>query len=236
MRATPGGCPIGLLSILAQTGSSRTSTRSSREPTSTREIADAVASCQVLLALIGNGWHKVKDTDGRRRLTNPKDYVRLEIEAALSCDIRVIPILVDGAKMPRADQLPSSLAEFARHQGLELSPDRDRYDFDVGRLLKTLDKTFKKLQNARTFTPMQGQPLSPLPASAKPVPLDEIIAKLSPSERAAVEKIEDPQQRAIQILQMHLEKEKKLQTVLDNIEQMRRDMRKAVTQNKFRAD
>lgn len=85
------------------------------------EIADAVASCQVLLALIGDGWLKIKDEEGRRRLDNPEDYVRLEIEAALSRNIRVIPILIDGAKMPRADQLPSSLAGLARRQALKLS-------------------------------------------------------------------------------------------------------------------
>ena len=158
------------------------------------EIADAVASCQVLLALIGNRWLKIKDTEGRRRLGNPKDYVRLEIEAALSRNIRVIPILIDEAKMPRADQLPSSLAELARHQALKLSPDRDRFDFDVGRLLKALDKPFKKLQNARPQATTQGPPLSTPPASAEPVPLtpdliwptlDEIMASSPPDERAA---------------------------------------------------
>jgi len=157
------------------------------------EIADAVASCQVLLALIGNRWLKIKDTEGRRRLGNPKDYVRLEIEAALSRNIRVIPILIDEAKMPRADQLPSSLAELARHQALKLSPDRERFDFDVGRLLKALDKPFKKLQNARPLTSTQGPPLSPPPASAEPVLLtpdliwptpDEIMANSPPDERA----------------------------------------------------
>jgi TIR domain len=182
------------------------------------EIADAVASCQVLLALIGDGWLKIKDEEGRRRLDNPEDYVRLEIEAALSRNIRVIPILIDGAKMPRASQLPSSLAGLARYQALELSPDRDRYDFDVGRLLKALDKPVKKMQKARPLPPMQGQPLSTPPASAKPVPLtpdlimptpdetrptnDEVMASLSPDERASLEKIKDPLQRAVRLLML----------------------------------
>jgi hypothetical protein len=79
------------------------------------EIADAVASCQVLLALIGDRWLKIKDKEGRR-LDNPKDFVRLEIGAALSRNIRVIPILIDGATMPRAAQLPSSLAGLVDRQ------------------------------------------------------------------------------------------------------------------------
>jgi hypothetical protein len=200
------------------------------------EIADAVASCQVLLALIGDGWLKVKDKQGRRRLDDPEDFVRLEIEAALSRNIRVIPILIDGAKMPRAGQLPSSLAGFARCQALELSPDRDRFDFDVGRLMKALDKPFKKVQNAHAFTAKQGLPLSTPPASAKPrMPThDEMMASLSPGERASLEKIKDPQQRAIQLVQLYLEKQSLLAQAQTNMAQMRRDMLKAVAQN-FRA-
>ena len=132
--------------------------------------------------------------EGRRRLDDSEDFVRLEIEAALSRNIRVIPILIDGAKMPRADQPPSSLAGFARCMALKLSPDRDRFDFDVGRLLKALDKPFKKVQNARPLAATQGPPLSTPPASAEPVPLtpdliwptlDEIMASSPPDERAA---------------------------------------------------
>ena len=63
-------------------------------------ITHAVGSCDVLLALIGEDWLTITDADGRRRLDGPHDFVRLEIEAALARDVRVIPILVDGARMP----------------------------------------------------------------------------------------------------------------------------------------
>jgi TIR domain len=102
-------------------------------------ITRAVASTDVLLALIGENWISATDESGRRRLDDPDDFVRLEIEAALTRGIRVIPILVDGATMPRDDQLPASLATLARRQALELSP--SRFDFDTSRLLKVLDKT-----------------------------------------------------------------------------------------------
>src|SRR5690349_7388558 len=65
-----------------------------------KNITNAVGSCHVLLALIGDEWLKSKDK-GHRRLDNPNDYVRLEIEAALNRNILVIPILLDGATMPR---------------------------------------------------------------------------------------------------------------------------------------
>jgi hypothetical protein len=74
-------------------------------------ITTAVESCDVLLALIGGRWLTIAGQDGRRRLDDPGDFVRLEIEAALARQVRVIPVLVDGARMPRAEELPPSLAK-----------------------------------------------------------------------------------------------------------------------------
>jgi hypothetical protein len=107
-------------------------------------ITTAVGSCDVLLALIGGRWLTITGQDGRRRLDNPDDFVRLEIEAALARYVRVIPILVDVAQMPRADELPPSLAKLARRQALELSP--NRFDTDTRRLLRVLDRTVAEAQ------------------------------------------------------------------------------------------
>jgi hypothetical protein len=107
-------------------------------------INAAVGSCDVLLALIGDKWLTIAGPDGRRRLDDPGDYVRLEIEAALARDVRVIPILVEGAQMPRADELPASLAKLARRQALELSS--ARFDADTRRLLRVLDRTIAAAQ------------------------------------------------------------------------------------------
>jgi len=93
----------------------------------------------VLLALIGRRWLTVTGEDGRRRLDNPGDFVRLEIEAALTRNVRVIPILVEAARMPRASELPASLAKLARRQALELTS--SRFGLDAQRLLRTLDRT-----------------------------------------------------------------------------------------------
>ncbi|MGZ8758761.1 MAG: toll/interleukin-1 receptor domain-containing protein [Aeromicrobium sp.] len=102
-------------------------------------ITAAVGSCDVLLALIGNEWVTITGEDGRRRLDDPADFVRVEIEAALARDVRVIPVLVDGASMPHAEALPASLRTLVRRHALELSP--SQYAFDTGRLLKVLDRT-----------------------------------------------------------------------------------------------
>jgi TIR domain len=104
----------------------------------------AVGSCDVMLALIGDRWTSVKDKDGGRRLDNPRDYVRMEIEAALERDTLVIPILVGGAQMPLAEELPPSMARLVRRNGLELSP--SRFDSDAARLLKVLDEALTQEQ------------------------------------------------------------------------------------------
>lgn len=89
----------------------------------------AVSLCPVLLAIIGPNWLTVKDAEGRRRLDDPNDFIRLEIGTALARNIRVIPVLVGGATMPKAEDLPSDLQSLSRRQAYELS-DR-RWEFDV---------------------------------------------------------------------------------------------------------
>jgi hypothetical protein len=105
-------------------------------------ITAAVASCDVLLALIGPQWLTITDENGQRRLDNPGDYVRLEIETALTRKIRVIPILVSPAKMPREDQLPGTLASLARRNAVEISP----AVFDTKRLITAVQKTLAEEQ------------------------------------------------------------------------------------------
>jgi hypothetical protein len=111
------------------------------------KITAAVSSCVVLLAVIGRRWLGADTEDGRRRLDDPGDFVRLEIEVALTRGIRVIPILVDGARMPHREQLPASLGKLATRQALELTPARFRAD--LGPLLNVLDKTLASRPTAR---------------------------------------------------------------------------------------
>jgi tetratricopeptide (TPR) repeat protein len=120
-------------------------------------ITTAVDSCDVLLALIGDQWLTISDEQGRPRLANPNDFVRLEIEAALTRNVRVIPILVEEARMPDADELPPSLAKLARRQALELSP--ARFEFDTSRLLNVLE---------RALAGVRAQPTVTGPAAAVP--------------------------------------------------------------------
>src|SRR6266508_4513021 len=84
----------------------------------------------VLLAIIGPRWLTATDQDGRRRLNDPNDYVNLEIAAALKRDIPVIPILVQGAKMPHRQQLPKPLKKLASRNAIALRQENFRSDTD----------------------------------------------------------------------------------------------------------
>ena len=101
-----------------------------------KAIDEQVASCGVLLALIGKNWLDAKDASGRRRLDDPLDFVRLETASAMKREIPVIPVLVQGSSMPRAEQLPPDLAELAYRNGVELT--HARWDSDVQVLIKAL--------------------------------------------------------------------------------------------------
>src|SRR4051812_21100669 len=84
-------------------------------------IEQAVGSCEALIVVIGREWLTIEDKAGRRRLDDPGDFVRLEVESALARSIRVIPVLVQDTPMPRAEELPASLARLARRNAIELS-------------------------------------------------------------------------------------------------------------------
>ena len=132
-------------------------------------ITEAVASCDVLLALIGNQWLTMTDIHGGRRLDNPEDFVRLELTAALSRGVRVVPILVDGAVMPRPEQLPPDLVPLTRRQAVEISA----VGFNTDRLLVTLATTLESRQPSpgAPVEPATPVPVAPVPVA--PVPVDD---------------------------------------------------------------
>src|ERR1700744_1036885 len=86
-------------------------------------LGDQVAVCDVFLAIIGPNWLNAKNEGGQRRLHDPDDFVTIEIAAALSRDIRVIPVLVDDARMPKASDLPEALKPLVRRHAINLRHD-----------------------------------------------------------------------------------------------------------------
>jgi hypothetical protein len=106
-----------------------------------KAIDESVANCSILLAVVGQGWLNAKDAEGRRRLDDPDDFVRIELASALRRDIPVVPVLVKAAKMPRADQLPDDLKELAYRNALELTHARWKSDIQV--LIKALRRNLE---------------------------------------------------------------------------------------------
>jgi hypothetical protein len=86
--------------------------------------------------VIGKSWLTVADEDGKPRLDNPDDYVRLEIETALKRDVRVVPILLEGVSIPKSAQLPKTLASLARRNGITVS--HANFGSDADRLIERL--------------------------------------------------------------------------------------------------
>jgi len=111
-------------------------------------IGEKVASCDALIAIIGKGW-LTRDKKGASRLDDPTDFVRLEVEHALKRDILLIPALVEGAEMPRAEDLPGPLGELSQRQAVELS-DKD-FQYGVDKILAVLEK-LPALRNLRPKT------------------------------------------------------------------------------------
>jgi hypothetical protein len=99
-------------------------------------IQEKVGFCDALVAVIGPRWLTCTGPDGRRRLDEPDDWVRLEIASALSQDVKVVPALVDGADLPDARQLPAALAGLTNHQAIELR--RAQFARDLERLERAL--------------------------------------------------------------------------------------------------
>ena len=130
-----------------------------------RAIESAVGSADLVLAMIGNDWL----TELKRRSTDEDDFMRYELETALRRDIRVIPVLVEGAKMPRSDELPESLSSLTRRQAFEIRDERFR--FDKEELFRRVDRALGSKGEVVTRAEPTPQPTGPTPAPpAAPAP------------------------------------------------------------------
>jgi hypothetical protein len=94
-----------------------------------RAVEQAVAECDVLIAIIGKRWLQ-NEGGAEPRLNDPKDLVRVEISTALARGIRVIPVLVDSTMMPSEEILPPDLQRLARINAIEISTTRFQFDLD----------------------------------------------------------------------------------------------------------
>jgi hypothetical protein len=133
-------------------------------------IDEHIASCDVLLALIGNIWLDARDAQGQRRLDDPRDFVAREIAQALSLGKRVIPVLIEDAKMPVPASLPAGLAKLATLQAVSISDSHFEYDFNE-RLVRAIEKPLPAHS--------KPSPKPPVPSVSRKVVLSAIVGFLA---------------------------------------------------------
>ncbi|MFZ0691979.1 MAG: TIR domain-containing protein [Acidobacteriaceae bacterium] len=158
-----------------------------------KAIDESVSSCSVLLAMIGQDWLNTKGAQGHRRLEDANDFVRIELASALRRDIPVVPVLVRGAKMPTAEELPDDLKELAFRNAVELTHARWKSDVEV---------------LIRALRPYMDEPGGDRQAQETREPGREAIAKPAPknaSAPAAVAAIDAPTlERVTRALAVHI--------------------------------
>ena len=146
-----------------------------------KAIDESIRKCSVLLAVVGRDWLESKNASGQRRLEEETDFVRLEIASALRRDIPVVPVLVRGARMPRADQLPADLRELAYRNAVELT--HARWKSDVRVLIQALRPYMGGSgEEVPLQTPSSGS--TPLPAALMQKP----VAEAEPTAIAGIER------------------------------------------------
>jgi hypothetical protein len=102
-------------------------------------LTDWIVSCDVIIAVIGERWLDSRGPDGTRRLDDPGDFVRLELEAALRRDRPVVPVLVGGASMPHAEELPGTLQALSYRNAISIEGGRD-FSAHVADLIRGLER------------------------------------------------------------------------------------------------
>jgi hypothetical protein len=104
-------------------------------------LQQSLQRCDILLAIVGPRWLGA-DEHGHRAIADETDWVRIEIETALSKQIPVIPILIDRIRMPKATELPESLRNFAFRQAAEVDSGVD-FRSHMDRLIRSMDQYLK---------------------------------------------------------------------------------------------
>lgn len=156
-------------------------------------IGNAVGKCDVLLVIISDNWAEAVDKRGRRRLDDPKDFVRVEIEAALNRKIPIVPVLVQEAELPAADALPPSIQEIVFRNATELRQGPD-FRAHLARLINGLDVTTRMTRSDDTAVQKADPPPVKKKKTARGKKPDD-----KPEARTSVNALEDSDPIARQV-------------------------------------
>jgi formylglycine-generating enzyme required for sulfatase activity len=144
-------------------------------------LNDAIAQCGVLLAVIGDRWLDCRAEGGQRRLDDPDDFVRIEIQAALMRGIPVVPVLLGQVPMPRKQDLPAALSGLAYRNAVQVRSGRD-FDGDIDRLMSGLSRLLATPPKATGLSGAADAGLADGPATAAvPGPVPTTHGTIEPS-------------------------------------------------------
>ena len=133
-----------------------------------KHIDLAVKQCDVMLVIIGDSWLRVMPGRQQNRLFDPQDFVRAEIEAALRREIPIIPVLVEAAEMPSAEDLPESIRELIFRHSTVLRAERD-FDSQMERLIEGVDGLLNPVPEVtHRDVKRHAKPAEHLPAAGPP--------------------------------------------------------------------
>jgi hypothetical protein len=152
-----------------------------------KHLDSKIKECAVVLVVVGDDWLKKDPATGARRLDNPHDFVRIEVESALKRDIPVIPLLVEDASWPPQEKLPEGMQDFAYRQARVIGRDPD-FRLHMEALIADLEKIFdacqpppRQQEPRRPTTPLRP----PLQRPANSAPLPHFLARNAPGARPA---------------------------------------------------
>lgn len=124
-------------------------------------LKEAITTCDVMLVVIGPEWASITDDQGNKRLFEPHDYTRLEVEAGLvNQKILVIPLLVMNARMPSLEEIPESLADLRFRNAIQIRNDPD-FTPDMQRLIQGINEQFPDAIK-RSQTKKERKPMDPI--------------------------------------------------------------------------
>jgi hypothetical protein len=106
-----------------------------------KAVDEALGDADVLIAVVGPQWRGANE-DGSSRIMEENDLVRIEIETALKREIPLIPVLIDGAVMPKAADLPESIRDFSFRNAAPIDSGRN-FNTDIRRLMRSVDRHMK---------------------------------------------------------------------------------------------
>jgi hypothetical protein len=156
-----------------------------------QHINSAVDQCGVMLAVIGRHW--AGEAGAPRRIDDPQDFVRIEIESALERNLTVIPVLVDRGAMPGQADLPPSLAPLAYRNAIEVDQGRD-FRHHVDRLIRGIERLLQQAQPQPGSPPSMGEWTNSIGTKLKLIPAGEFLMGSPESDKDALDH-EKPQHR-----------------------------------------